>query len=161
MSAIIIERLAPERQSPQTNNAAAGGACCCCCCCLHTVGGLIGAAVARPQVNISSGPEDESGLNLSGRKPYWWSLLATSLLIVMFTPVFAGGADAAAGGLFLLAMLGPGVQLLSSVFAAIAVQNSEEGGRRARLRHVGKMTWYAFLGAGVGFILMMILAEGV
>ncbi len=39
--------------------ALAGGCCCCCCCCLHTLGSIIGAAVA-PTMGDRSGPRSYS-----------------------------------------------------------------------------------------------------
>jgi MFS family permease len=46
--AISVVAYRPERWRPHLGiPAQAGGGCsCCCCCCLHTIGGLIGAAVA-------------------------------------------------------------------------------------------------------------------
>src|ERR1022692_233243 len=47
-AAISVVAHAPERRRHRTGvPAQAGpGCCCCCCCCLHSVGSLIGAAVA-------------------------------------------------------------------------------------------------------------------
>jgi hypothetical protein len=158
MSAIVIERLSPERQASQPN-AAAGGACCCCCCCLHSVGGLIGAAVAQPDKESSLDTEEKSGLNLSGRQPYWMSVLISCLVVFMLTLVSADGE--ALVGLFVLAMFGPGIQLVASLFAAFAVGNSKDGAAKPRLRHIGRMTLYSVVGAVVGGITMLMIAESV
>lgn len=42
---VRFESHQPERRR-RAGTTLAAGCCCCCCCCLHTVGGLIGAAIA-------------------------------------------------------------------------------------------------------------------
>jgi hypothetical protein len=44
---ITVVALVPERRRQRVSvPAQAGGCCCCCCCCLHTIRGIVGAAVA-------------------------------------------------------------------------------------------------------------------
>src|SRR5262245_37793029 len=45
-SPIRFEAHPPERKRRPQSVVVACGCCCCCCCCLHTLGGVIGAAVA-------------------------------------------------------------------------------------------------------------------
>src|SRR5687768_17608892 len=42
--AVVVESHPPERR--RRTEILMCGCCCCCCCCLHTVGGLIGSAIA-------------------------------------------------------------------------------------------------------------------
>jgi hypothetical protein len=42
---LVIECHPPERRR-RTEVRICHGSCCCCCCCLHTIGGIVGAAVA-------------------------------------------------------------------------------------------------------------------
>ena len=51
-TAIEFAALPPERDR-QIGGVASAGACCCCCCCLHSLGGVIGAAIAPRIANRS------------------------------------------------------------------------------------------------------------
>jgi hypothetical protein len=54
---VVIVAHPPERRRQRSGAPAqAGQCCCCCCCCLHTIGGLIGSAVA-PTVGAARRPE--------------------------------------------------------------------------------------------------------
>ncbi|MFO0846559.1 MAG: hypothetical protein U0797_30020 [Gemmataceae bacterium] len=44
--AVTLNRHPPERREARPVSLCAGCCCCCCCCCLHTLGGILGSAVA-------------------------------------------------------------------------------------------------------------------
>jgi hypothetical protein len=140
----------PERRRRAGNVAACG--CCCCCCCLHAIGGLIGSAVAG------------RSKTLEGRRTtaiYWLCLLvaiavAYAILVVVASGAIRGvspGVDDLSVALLLSAMFLPagqlGVSLIAGVIACIAV------GPKA-LPRIWSITWRGFLGAVIGFGIMMI-----
>jgi hypothetical protein len=65
--AVMVIAHPPERRQGRSSvPAQAGpGCCCCCCCCLHTLGAIIGAAVAP---NLGGGPKPRSYVPLTH---YW------------------------------------------------------------------------------------------
>lgn len=55
----------------------------------------------------------------------------------------------------MIAICFPGVQLAASLITLIAIVASRRVGKEVRLRHLGKITLRAFLGALVGTLLMI------
>lgn len=154
----------------------AGCCCCCCCCCLHTLGG-IGGAVLGSALPMQSRPVYESDPDspfpyrrdvFEEDQPlippvllYWLMVALTVMLTVVATPFFlmsrGGGPrnplDSVAAGLFIAVMILPGLQLVASLFAVIAVAifYPERG---YSLRRLGKITLYSFAGMALGLLLM-------
>jgi hypothetical protein len=158
---IIIERQLPERGDRGVAAAPAGQCCCCCCCCLHTVGSVAGALSARPvpvapeQIPTSAidGPTQLPKYSATGL--YWaMSAILSGLTIGYF---YGLERDHVRTGeiAVMMAVLFPGVQLVASVIAVIAIASSKRPGKHLRLRHLGKITLRAFLGAVVGTLIML------
>ncbi len=120
---------------------AAHGCCCCCCCCLHSLGGLIGAAVG------GAGAAGEDARRTV--KIYWLSFLPlAALTAASFAKMERNNV---AFGLVMAALTLPGAQLMASfvtlcasVFAPID------------LRTLGKITWKGFLWGLIGFLVMAV-----
>jgi hypothetical protein len=158
---ITIERQLPERGDRGVAAAPAGQCCCCCCCCLHTVGSIAGALSARP-VPVAPEPIPASAIAGPTQVPrhsatglYWAiSAILSGLTIAYF---YGLERDHVRSGeiAVMMAMLFPGVQLAASVIAVIAIASSKRPGKNLRLRHLGKITLRAFLGAVVGTLIML------
>jgi hypothetical protein len=157
---ITIERLPPERSSTMPVAAAAGGCCSSCCCCFHTVGSLIGAALARaPKVTPSDTPVAviagaPTEPKYSATKEYWLSFLIGSVILMMILGVYLDGNDRAAGMAIFYAILIPAVQLGASIIALVMILVSKRPGQGERLGHLGRITLYAFVGALIGLVLV-------
>jgi hypothetical protein len=145
---VQFEKHEPERRSGTGSNLFCNGGCCCCCCCLHSLGGLIGAAMASAKGKSQS----EAGPVVG---TYW----------ALFALVAAGGAiwgSAQAGGpglgIILVLVFLPLVQLLASLLTMIWVGVRREAfpDKQASLTLLGKITLYSFLGALAGIVAMMI-----
>lgn len=128
-----VEKHAPERRRVKVVTTHCG-CCCCCCCCLHTIGGLVGAAVgsvpvATTRVETMMVPDEyDPGQYRPARvrvpaptgravSLYWALLAGLSLLVLVGTPLLGdrGAGLNALGGLFVLIMAGPAVQLAASL----------------------------------------------
>src|SRR6266540_1367403 len=132
---IAIRSHPPERRRRQGNVAAC--CCCSCCCCLHSLGGLIGSAVAGRSKTL-----EEHGATVT----YWLCLLAAILLTCGAGPLMFG--EGLAGLLAALIFL-PALQLVVSVIGAVIVACTTG---TAGLRRIWTITWRGFVGAlaGVG-----------
>jgi hypothetical protein len=148
--------------------------CCCCCCCLHSLGGLVGAAVgSRPKGGSWGG---------RGVRSYWALLAAFTVLTVSLPTLahwrqFVGGAGGVlnpAGsfplvlaenlktGMFVALLSMPLIQLLCSAIMAIWVEVRQGDGvqeKSASRRTIGKITLRMFLGALAGLVIMFILFQ--
>jgi hypothetical protein len=158
--AITIERQLPERGARDAAAAPAGQCCCCCCCCLHSVGGVIGALSARAKPVDQTIPVSAiEGRTLEPRhsaSSLYWAIIAimasvASAYFVTFEHHQVESAEIA----LMLAICFPGVQLAASVVAAIVIMRSKRVGKEVRLRHLGKITLRAFLGAVIGVLIML------
>lgn len=164
--AITIERQLPERGARGargahgTAAAPAGQCCCCCCCCLHSVGGAVGALSARarpvdPQIPISAidGRTLEPRHSASG---LYWALTAimAGVLGAYFVAFENHKVDTFTVALMIAIFL-PAIQLAASIVSAIVILRSRRVGKEERLRHLGKITLRAFLGALIGLLIMI------
>ena len=161
--AITIQRQLPERGT-RGAAAAPAGQCCCCCCCLHSVGGVIGALSARatpvePQVPVSAvdGPTLEPRYSASGL--YWAICAIVSGLASGYFVAFEASEVRNIEIALMLAICFPAVQLAASIIAAIVIASSKRVGKEVRLRHLGKITLRAFLGALIGFLIMIPMSK--
>jgi hypothetical protein len=158
---ITIERQLPERGDRGVAAAPAGQCCCCCCCCLHTVGSVAGALSARP-APLDPGAPPASAIDRRTLVPQhsatglYWAIAAilTGLSSAYFFG-FEGDHVRTAEVAVMTAMFFPGVQLAASVIALIVIVSSRRLGKELRLRHLGKITLRAFLGAVVGTLIMI------
>ena len=163
--AITIERQLPERGERGAEAAPAGQCCCCCCCCLHSLGGVIGALSARPkpvdpQIPVSAidGRTLEPRHSASGL--YWAITAILAGLLGSYFVAFEGHKVETIEVALLLAICFPAVQLAASVVAAIAIACSSRVRKEDRLRHLGKITLRAFVGALFGGLIMIPMFKG-
>ncbi len=128
----------PERRRRGTT-LAAHGCCCCCCCCLHTLGGLVGAAVEAAKVSSPDGRRTV--------RTYWWTLLGTTVLgIAGFSMKERGGL----GVVLVLAALALPLAQLNASFLTLLFSTMMP----LDLRVLGRLTWKAFLWAFIGAAIM-------
>src|SRR3954447_17287436 len=85
----------PERRGGKGAKLYCGGGCCCCSCCLHSLGGLIGAALASPRRQAGPGSAN-AGI-------YWLTLLLVTGLSVLLFAVF----NVSSGGIVLFLLFLP------------------------------------------------------
>ncbi len=169
----------PERRRRQSVTLPCG--CCCCCCCLHTVGGLIGAAVGsvlsvrRPTPRyLEDLYPGEDGYPIVRRRSsisapaiYW--IILGMLMCLGFVVACAVVANenptfdpaAAFGGWLLgLALLLPGAQLLASLLAMGVAAITDWDDAAARLWAIGKITLGTLIGTGIGIGIMFLICIG-
>jgi hypothetical protein len=164
--AITIERKPSERGTSSLAAAPAGQCCCCCCCCLHTVGSVIGAVTAKPDLKIE-GPlpvataEKATLEQKNSAAGLYWAIvsIATGLIISYFAGIEHDNVRFE-DVLLMIALFLPGAQLAASVVAAIMISSSKRIGKEARLRHLGRITLRAFLGTVIGILIMLVVFAG-
>jgi hypothetical protein len=167
---IQIESHPPERRRTETLMC---GCCCCCCCCLHTVGGIIGSAIAPAfgkgnRMPITYYYDDEWDISLpniartgvSAVKVFWFTTLIVTVLWV-FGSVALGAADHGPSGesllvgLVILALLYPAVQLGCAILTLLWMAFSNRDDKPYQLKQVGKITLGLFLGTLAGILSMV------
>jgi hypothetical protein len=163
--AIRFESHPPERRRRSTETLMCG-CCCCCCCCLHTVGGLIGAAVApafgkgsrMPVLYYYDEEYDISVPNIgktgtSAVQVFW--LLSLVLGLIGGCMGIAGGGEGLIVGLVILALVFPAVQLAAGLVVLIWLALSSRSDRAYQLKQTGKIILGLFVGAGAGIMAMV------
>jgi hypothetical protein len=171
----------PERRRRPGVTLCCGCSCCCCCCCLHTLGSVLGAAVApaignRRRMDVGPGvrnPWDrdeldegyETGVAIPDlqKRPgrsrvemYWWIvlLLIGITLAITLTQLY----DVVSGflvGLLVVALILPILQVISSVFTMIVVCLAAAPNRNLQLKQQGKILLGTLIGAGAGIAVMV------
>lgn len=179
-SEVVVVAHPPERRRQQMGAPAQAGqcCCCCCCCCLHTVGGLVGAAVApavgrsRARDRRRNQEEDDYGEaawniperrdrttrdGLSAVAVYWLSLLVLTFLFLGGAGVMAltGDTGVILGGVVLLALGLPVLQLVAAVPTAIYLGVSSRVDRRYEFGQLGKILAGTVLGTLLGIAVMV------
>lgn len=163
---IHIECHPPERR--RRTETLMCGCCCCCCCCLHTVGGLIGSAIApafgkknRMPIHYYYDEEFDVALpsaarsGISAVKVFWILSLIFAILGAMLGS--AWGVDEIFIGLVILALVYPAVQLGSAVIVLIWLALSSRDDKRYQLKQIGKITLGLFLGTLAGILTMVVI----
>ena len=144
-------------------------ACCsCCCCCLHTIGGIVGAAIgsvqemeARPRRPVDPDfpfPfrrdefEDEGPL-LPATLLYWLLVLFLIGVVTVWFSVANGfrGTDDLIGGVVVALLVLPGLQLGASLLSLIAVALFYPQ-KAVPLARLGKITLWSFMGSIIGLL---------
>ena len=164
----------PERYRRSGVPAQAGG-CCCCCCCLHSLGGLIGAAVSlhlgggpayrtdaaveeyddgfdQPRsVVASTARPDESHGRFTANSLFW-----QSFLFLMFLAMVVGtiSSQSLFGPAIIILMLMPLLQLASAAIALFALAVSSRTDRGYQLRCLGRLTLGTIVGSLLGLGVM-------
>jgi len=172
----------PERRRPSGSVVLPCGCCCCCCCCLHTLGGVLGAAIAPSfgstrnnfptryrllveEYEFEDDAEPFAAAALPIRKPravsgvalYWWIVLGFVGLAMLY------GAAAGSGGSVGVAVLGlalglPVLQILASFLAALVLVATTRDDKKYQLVQVGKITLGTVLGTVAGILAMVGIA---
>ncbi len=165
---LTIEKHPPERRRRPVETLQCGCSCCCCCC-LHTIGGLLGAAMAPAfsrgaRLPLTYYYDEETGTRvpsvarpgISGVRLFWRILLVVMVIV-------HGGAmlynlhEPTAGlviGAFILLMILPGLQLVSAVLALLVLAFSARADRGYQMLQVGKITGGLILGTLGGLLAM-------
>lgn len=166
---VQLERHPPERRRRPVMTLNAGCTCCCCCCCLHTVGSLLGAAIAPALRSKGEMPADEGPpmpplhrYFFSGAAIYWWVLSALILIIAVWVLAYYpndNGSLAIAG--VLLSIFMPFVQFVATVVAYLIIEFGlparQQDGAIAQL---AKIFYGTLLGGLIGLAAMIVLGGG-
>lgn len=142
------------------------GCCCCCCCCLHTVGGIIGSAVApafgkKDRLPIYYYYDEELDAEvpaiqtpgISAVRLYWILSLAFALIGALLGVL--GGGEGFVIGLVILAMVYPAVQLAGVIVTLIVLAASNRPDKSRQLWQLGKITLGLFVGTAAGIMAMV------
>lgn len=139
MDPVEIRPHPPERR--RKPGVVAPCCCCCCCCCLHSIGGLVGAAVGGRKARAA---EERSTVRI-----YWLAfvlVLAATGVACAFTR--EGGLYAVLG---LMAL--PVGQLMTSLLVFLfAVLRPD----LVDFRTLGRITWTGFVWALASFVVMIL-----
>ena len=184
---IHIEAHPPERGRRRGEVVLCGCCCCCCCCCLHTIGSVVGAAIApafgskRPSsiqakyrllVEEYDFNDDESAIpspeilarkrGLSAIAVYWVVVLLLSVLAAGGT-VYLGMSSSRSSDNFFIALvllvLGfPVLQLVASLLTALVMVASTQSDKWRQLLQVGKITLGTLIGTVLGIVSMVGIA---
>lgn len=162
---IAVRKHEPERRRSTSITTLACGCCCCCCCCLHSVGSLIGAAIAptigRGRMAIYYYYDEETGeavphvakAGVSAVALFWWLLLGL-VVFGFFASAFSGPTGLIVGAV-IIAMVLPALQLLSALVTAIVVATSTRYDKMYQFKQLGKMTLGVILGTVLGILVMV------
>ena len=131
----------PPERVRRSGGVSACCCCCCCCCCLHTIGGLVGAALGGRN---APSPEERRTLRV-----YWLSFL------VVIGVTLAMGAATGEMGLALFLILGalPLGQLLTSLLVLLMVAVLPNP---ISLPRLGTLTWKSVLWSVVGLLVWLV-----
>jgi len=170
-SALRIVSHEPERRRRQVLNLACGGSTCCCCCCLHSVGGLIGAAVApafgpgaRLPIYYYYDEEIDEDVpytmkpGISAIALYWWIFLGVILLApCLLLPFFAEGrgGNSLLFGLVILALVLPAVQFGVGIIVLIVLACMQRPDKSFQLWRLGKIMLGLVVGTIAGILSMV------
>jgi hypothetical protein len=177
-SPIDVHPHPPERRRRQTVTLPCG-CCCCCCCCLHTLGGLIGAAIGSNVASRTPPPpypgylyEGEEGELIPPRRRYalspaalYWIILAV-LVNITFLLCFLGFGtepfdpsrlEGLGAAILILAIFLPAVQLVASVIAMLVAGLTDRPNAAARIWAVGKITLGTLIGTAIGIGIMFVI----
>ncbi len=120
--------------------------CCSCCCCAHSLGGLIGAAVASRKGTDS--PERRRV-----NRTYWLSFLALAVL----NCILPWAGEMGGVNIIIAILLLPGIQLAAALLACGIIALSAVEDKRAAWRHLGRIALTSFGGAFAGAVAMLAL----
>lgn len=156
-----IQRHPPERGARSGNRVALYviSGCSCCCCCLHSLGGLIGVAVAgnyraeNAEAHLS--PIRSKPLP-SGQRMFWssflWVTLTTMVLGALMT---AEQYNDPFGVLILFAIFAPAWLLGACAISALQISiRIPVPLQRGYWRHLGRLLIGILIGTGIGGVLV-------
>ena len=142
---VEFERHEPERRHATGGRVLCNGGCCCCSCCLHSLGGLVGAALASRKEKASTG---------SSIVGLYWAVLAF-LALATFALMSFGGVSV---GVITVLLLLPVIQLAASLISWIWLvkQSDRFLDPDASARILGRITLHSFVGALIGLFAMVL-----
>ena len=169
----VVEAHPPERGARPTQPVILYSCCCCCCCCLHTIGGVIGAAVAGARTNCRAddicAPGMDDSASPSSHLPssqglYWFSVL-TAIVLSWIVATLTGLTPSQGnplGSLFMigigLILIGPAWLLGGTVVMAIRLLFNEKLRQDGRYwRSLGLITVSGAGGTVAGLLLMFLI----
>ena len=175
-----IEAHPPERGEHKKQYVILYSCCCCCCCCLHTIGGVVGAAVAGATGNYraeeffagkKSAPSGKPSARLlpTSQGLYWLStaiILVLGLGVGLFLVLSNSESDRLASDMtemlfgygIVLILLGPAFLLVASIFMAVILGFRSDLRRHAGYwKSLGVITGSMIAGTVVGIIAMVII----
>jgi len=165
-SRVMIEKHEPERRRRSVTTLYCGCTCCCCCC-LHSLGSLVGAAVAPGLGTGSLMPmtyyfEEETGAQARGLEQpglsavtiFWWTLC---LLVLVGAALGIASNQGVIAGIVLLLVL-PLLQLASAFITLLVLACWRRVDRRYQLKQLAKITGGIVLGSIVGIAVMFGIA---
>ncbi len=159
-----IQKHPPERRQRKKDGIVLYSCCCCCCCCLHTLGGVIGAALGGGYT-----PEPDYSVKPPRRLPsstflYWMSFLIAVLfvsgaLVALYPSMVRPEYDpveVVLGLGFILLLAGPLYLLAGVVVMAFWIGLSPELRERPEYwRSLGGITLRIVLGTVIGILVMV------
>jgi hypothetical protein len=156
----------PERRRPRSTIPALAGdcACCsCCCCCLHSLGALIGAAVAptwgssdtMPRQHGDAAKVAPSASRCSAVVVFWITLVVLLLIAVALLWARQGNASEA---VVIIAIAFPGLQLAAVIVTAFVLTAAGGADDGYQWRQLGKIFIGAIAGTLIGAAVMGVLA---
>lgn len=173
----LIERHPPERRADRgVIVACTASCCCCCCCCLHTLGGIVGAAVAsgiQARLPANPGPTERARRDSSAKATqlYWRVLLALGGLLALIGIMLAYGGVSQGpqapdwqniafviGAGFALGL--PFLQVIASVVALILIAifwDARYSDKTAAQKRIVVITGATIAGAVAGTVVMVFL----
>ena len=170
-SPVVIQKHQPERRRKAVTTVYCGCSCCCCCCCLHTVGSLVGAAVAPTfgSGGIGLGAfttlpyyhDEDTGrtvplfrkAGLSSVSVFWWLLCAMIFACLALAIVTnEGRTDAVVITGIGILMVFPVLQLASALLTAIVFACWPRFDKGHQLKQLGRITLGVIIGtlSGIG-----------
>ena len=163
----IEQHQAERRRRAVTTMYGCGCSCCCCCCCLHSLGSLIGAAIAPTAgtgapMTLTDYYDDEAGdLVPDVRKPgisavavHWW--IVAALCAASFVVPISGESI----GLAVCVFAFPALQLASVFVTLVIIAVWPRPDKMYQLRQLGKITLGMILGTLAGLLVMAVLFGG-
>jgi hypothetical protein len=168
---VIITKNAPERRRRAVTTLC-GCTCCTCCCCLHTLGSLIGAAVAPTITRGAPMPityyyDEETGdalpeiskPGLSAVSLFWWISCFLIFCSFLYTILLEKGrVDSMMVTGVILLLVFPLLQLASAVVTLIVFGFWPRPDRGYQLKQLGKITAGVLLGSILGIGAMVGIA---
>ena len=170
----LIKQHLPERGERKKSYLvvySCGSCCSCCCCCLHTLGGVIGAAVAGdycPEDDVHNVSDTWEGTAEprkhlpSSQGQFWSSFFSVIVIGAVIASNFEPWDDptAPAESIYVLVLIfGPAWMLGASLLAALRIAIRRDLPCRDRYwAQLGKITGGMLLGTLVGLLVMGLLA---
>ena len=173
---VIIQKHDPERRRQPVTTLHCGCTTCCCCCCLHTLGSLVGSAVA-PAIGRGAAlssltamayyEDAETGEQFSlVKKPgfsavtiFWWILCLLTLLGFLIGIFVEGNRtdNIVITGIVILIFF-PALQLASAFITIIVFAIWPRYDKRYQFMQLGKITAGIFVGTILGTLAMVAVA---